>query len=595
MQTNLKSIAVLPFVNMSNNIDNEYFSDGLTEEIINALAKIKELSVTSRTSSFYFKGKKATTKEIGKSLGVGIILEGSVRFSKSKMRVTTQLIDTQNDYHFWSKTFDRNLDDIFEVQDEISLFIAEKLREHIGHLNIDKHLVFTPNIEVSTYKKYLKGRFYLMKLGLKNTTIAIETFQEVISEQPNFTNPYLDINQGYTYLGTMGLIPALEGFMKAQPYLQKALELNPNSAKSQLNLCWIECWQNWNLEKAFQHVSNALEIQPSDEIYLTISNLLTVQGKLDAAQNYIDKALELDPFSGMNHHYKGFLYYLQEDFDNALKYLYKSLKLNPDLPFSPLYIGECLLLSNRAVEALEYFQNLSESSQYDLTKLGGITMAHAVLGNQKEVKKGIQELENFLESEAKDKAFNFLILINVLLKNSDKAINLVEEAFNNHLPLILLLNTEPVVKPIRNEKPFKEIMLKAIKDNNTYNIKRKYKKSLLTKNEVEKYASQLEKIMHDYKPYLNPDITLNDIASYLELPPNYTSQLLNEGFNKNFSEYINTYRINEFKKRITLPESKNLTILAVAYDSGFNSKTSFNTFFKKIQGVSPNTYLKSII
>ncbi|MDX1829812.1 MAG: helix-turn-helix domain-containing protein [Lutibacter sp.] len=580
---------------MSNSTDNEYFSDGLTEEIINALAKIKELSVTSRTSSFYFKDKKVTSKEIGKSLGVGIILEGSVRFSKSKMRVTTQLIDTQNDYHFWSKTFDRDLEDIFEVQDEISLFIAEKLREHIGHLNIDKHLVFTPNIKVSTYKKYLKGRFYLMKLGLKNTTIAIETFQEVINEQPNFINPYLDINQGYTYLGTMGLIPAIEGFMKAQPYLQKALKLNPNSAKSQLNLSWIECWQNWNLEKAFKHASNALEIQPSDEIYLTISNLLTVQGKLDAAQNYIDKALELDPFSGMNHHYKGFLYYLQEDFNNALKYLYKSLKLSPDLPFSPLYIGECLLLSNRAAEALEYFQNLSESSQYDLTKLGGITMAHAVLGNQKEVKKGIQELENFLESEAKDKAFNFLILINVLLKNSDKAINLIEEAFNNHLPLILLLNTEPIVKLIRNEKPFKEIMLKAIKDNSTYNIKRKYKKSLLTKNEVEKYTSQLEKIMQDYKPYLNPDITLNDIASYLELPSNYTSQLLNEGFNKNFSEYINTYRINEFKKRITLPESKNLTILAVAYDSGFNSKTSFNTFFKKIQGVSPNTYLKSML
>ena len=122
---NKKSIAVLPLVNMSNNIENEYFCDGLTEEIINALAKIKDLSVTSRTSSFYFKNKTVTTKEIREKLKVATFIEGSVRTSKNKMRITVQMIDTLDDFHFWSETFDRNPENIFEIQDEISLFIAE--------------------------------------------------------------------------------------------------------------------------------------------------------------------------------------------------------------------------------------------------------------------------------------------------------------------------------------------------------------------------------------------------------------------------------------------------------------------------------------
>ena len=132
---NKQSIAVLPFVNMSNNIENEYFCDGLTEEIINALAKIKQLSVTSRTSSFYFKNKTVTAQEIKEQLNVATFIEGSVRTSNNKMRITVQMIDTIDDFHFWSETFDRNPDNIFDIQDEISLFIA---KNYVSTLVISK-------------------------------------------------------------------------------------------------------------------------------------------------------------------------------------------------------------------------------------------------------------------------------------------------------------------------------------------------------------------------------------------------------------------------------------------------------------------------
>lgn len=590
---NQKSIAVLPFVNMSNNIENEYFCDGLTEEIINALAKIKQLSVTSRTSSFYFKKKKVTAKEIGEKLKVAAFIEGSVRTSKTKMRITVQMIDTVDDYHFWSETFDRNPENIFEIQDEISLFIAEKLREHLGHLEIKDKLVKPIDVPVAIYREYLKGRYYIMKLDYENSIKGIKILQNLIKKEPNFPNTYLDINLAYFNMGTMGLLPAFEAYEKAKPFLLKALELDPNSSRSQLNLAMIECWQNWNLKKAYEHANKALEIQQADDIYLTISNFLTVEGKLDAARNYLDKALQLDPYAAINHHYKGFLYYLKEEYNTAVPFLKKALELDPKLPFPPIYIGICLLMSGKPNEALAYFGSLKGISVKDLTKLGGETMCYAKLNETEKCNDGIKELETYLTTTLVDKAFTFLILVNALLGNNEKVVDLMTQAYNNHLPLILVLNPSPILKPLKSHKRFKDIMLRAIPDNLNYKQKKKYKQALLNKDEIQKYTKELEQIMMDYKLYLNPDLSLKDLASYLELPANYVSQLLNQGFDKNFSEYVNTFRLHEFKQRVLLEENKDLTIMAVAYDSGFNSKTVFNTFFKKIEGITPNTFLKT--
>ncbi|RSC93656.1 helix-turn-helix domain-containing protein [Tenacibaculum singaporense] len=589
---NSKSIAILPFENMSSNIENEYFCDGLTEEIINALAKINDLSVTSRTSSFYFKNKKVTVKEVKTKLGVSYFIEGSVRLSKTAMRITVQMVDTEDDFLFWSETFDRDLEDIFKVQDEISLFIAEKLREHIGHIEIEDKLVEPLNLSINTYREYLRGRYYLMKFDYESTLKSIGIFEDIIKKEPNFPNPYLDINQGYAYLGTMGLLPADEAFQKAQPHLKRALELDLSSPRSQLNLSWIECWQNWDLQKAYEHANNALEIQPTDEVYLTISSYLTIEGKLDSAQNYINKALELDPFSAINHHYKGYIYYLQQDYKKAIQFLQKSLTFNSALPFPPIYIGQSLLLSGKPNEALEYFDNLDGVSIKDLTKLGGKTMSYAFLGDDSKCYIGIRELEIYLNTELMGKALTFLVLTNVLLGNYEEAIDYVELAYKNKLPIILLFNTEPILKPIKNHKRFKKIMIQAISDNSNYTPIKRYRHSLLHTEDISKYVKEMEQVMMENKLYLNPNLSLKDLASYIELPTNYVSQLLNQGVNKNFSEYVNTFRLNEFKERVILDENKNVTIMSIAYDSGFNSKTVFNTFFKKKEGITPNTYLK---
>lgn len=580
----------MPFLNLSSSEDLEYFSDGITEEIINALSKIDELKVTSRTSSFSFKGTKSTIREIGKQLNVSIILEGSVRLSGSSSRITAQLIEVENDYHFWSETFDRDLENVFAIQDEISLLIADKLREQLGHFEMEEQLVDFYDVPLETYKKYLKGRFHLMRLDYTNTLKAISIFEEVIEESPEFPLPYLDINQGYIYMSTMGIIPAFEAFTKAQPFLQKAIELKEDLPETQLNLAWISCWQKWDLKEAYVHLNKAISIRPTDAMYLTMANFLTVEGRLELASKYLEKALDLAPFSSVNLHYKGFLFYMMGQYKKALPYFRRSLKIQPELPFPVVYIGASHLLDGRHDEGLAYFNNLPEDNLGFLAKMGGTTIAHAIMGNTAKAEEGISQLEAFLQTPSAGNALNFIVLCHIQLNNLDKAMEFIKQGVENHFPMVLLLPTEPLAEPLHNLPSFKKIIHTLIGDNLTKEPTQKYKKSLFNNQDLAQYKGRLVAIMEQEELYLEPMLTLRILAEYLNLPPNHTSQLLNEGFQQNFADYVNTYRLNHFKNALENSKAHHLTLIALAYDSGFNSKTVFNTFFKKKMGMTPKAY-----
>ena len=585
-----KSIAVLPFLNLSSKADLEYFSDGITEEIINALSTIRELKVTSRTSSFSFKGTDKTIPDIGRQLGVSIILEGSVRLSGTSARISAKLIEVENDYHFWSESFDRDLNNVFAVQDEISLIIADKLREHLGHFEMKSQLVNFYNVPLETYKKYLKARFYLMKLDYTNTLKAISLFEEVIEASPEFPLPYLDINQAYAYMGTMGIVPAFEAFAKAQPFLEKAIELKEDLPETQLNLAWISCWQNWDLKQAYIHLNNALNTRPTDTMYLTMANFLTVEGKIDSAMKYIDKALEVAPFSSINVHYKGFLFYMMGQYEKALPYFKQSLDIQPELPFPVVNIGACQLLSGRHEEGLAYFNSLPNDDSGYLAKLGGTTIANVIMGNIPEAEQGMSKLESFLLTPSAGNALNFLVLCNAQLNNLDKALDWINEGVKNHFPMVLLLPTEPLAKPLHNLPALNNIIQDLIGDTNSKEPVHKYKKSLFTSQDLNQYRDRLVALMEQEALFLKPELSLRLLAEYMNLPPNHMSQLLNEGFQQNFADYVNTFRLEHFKDQLRGNKSHHLTLLALAYDSGFNSKTVFNTFFKKKEGMTPKAY-----
>lgn len=591
-----KSIAVLPFVNMSSNVENEYFSDGMTEEIINALAKIKRLKVTSRTSSFFFKNKNIPITQIGQQLNVSTILEGSVRLSGNKMRITAQLIDVSDDFHFWSETFDRSMEDIFAVQDEISLLIADKLREHIGHFDIEDHLVDAPKIPVEVYKKYLKGKYYLLKLTLLGIKKGISILEEVIEMQPDFALAYLDINVGYASLGSIGLIPAGEAFAKGKPFLDKGIELNENLPESQINLALISCWQNWDIEATYGHLNKAMEIRPTADVYLNLSITLAVEGKFEGALKYQEKALQLDPISHINHHMKACIFYYQGKYEKAIPCFEKSVQLEDNFMYSKLYWGQTLLLMGRAEEGLAYFQKFPDDKLGELFKLGGTTLAYAALEEVEKAQMGIKKLEEALQTDSMGSAMNFLILCQTMMGKHDEAIELIEQGISYRLPMMLLLYTEPIVRSLHSIPRFQKMMRQILGKETTFDFsKRKYKKSLFNEELLTNYKHQLDGLMSVQKPYLDVSLTLRSLAELLAIPPNHLSQLLNEGFDKNFAEYINAYRVETFKAKAADPKQQHLTILALAYDSGFNSKTVFNTFFKKMEGKTPRAYWKEVV
>lgn len=585
------TVAVLPFVNRSSDPDAEYLSDGMTEEIINALSTIEPLRVTSRTSSFFYKNKQVPLPQIGRELRVAYVVEGSVRLAGDRMRVAATLVDVREDVPLWSQTLDRRLDDIFAIQDEVSLLVADRLREHIGHFDIDEQLVPALPVSVDNYQRYLQGRFHLLKMSPSEIKRGMNILGEIVVAQPDFPLAHLGLHLGYTLMATLGLMPASEAFAAGHPYLAKAIELDDSLAEVQLNLAYQSFLQAWDLPATYRHLQQSFERRPSVEYYQSMASTIVTEGKLQAAHNYIDIALQLDPFSAINYHLKGFIYYIQEQYAAAIQCYERSLELKPDAHVSLPELGQALILSGQYQRALDFFQELPLPED-DLTKLGGITMVYA-LTDPGRAQAGVKRLEQALEGPQMDRAINLLPLCHTLLGNETEALDLLEKGVDLRLPMMVYTQIHPILKPLRGLPRFRELTQRIFGQSPLITSPaRKYKKALLDQDEIDRYKTEMDRLMGKEQLFLEPDLSLRRLAEWLDLPPNYLSQLLNEGFGQNFAEYVNTYRVAAFKDKVTDPAYQHLTLLGVAYESGFNSKTTFNTFFKKVMGMTPAAYRK---
>jgi TolB-like protein len=293
-----KSLAVLPFVNMSSDPENEYFSDGITEELLNVLAQEQGLQVTARTSSFAFKDQNRDIKQIGAQLGAKSILEGSVRKSGNRIRITAQLINAADGYHIWSETFDRQLEDIFAVQDEIAQKITNRLREKLT-LESEAMNVGKPQTNnMDAYKIYLKGLFHANKWTQEDAEIAIAEFHKAIEIEPDFALPYSRLSSVHIYLGASGKQPSQQAFSRAKEYAQKAIQLDDRAAESHEALANIYMFHDWNWDEAFHSLDRAIELNPSYAgAYLTKALLLAIHERYDEAIETMKNSIQLDPFN----------------------------------------------------------------------------------------------------------------------------------------------------------------------------------------------------------------------------------------------------------------------------------------------------------
>lgn len=595
---NKNSIAVLPFVNMSPDQENEYFSDGITEEIINALVKIEGMHVIARTSSFAFKGKQQDIRSIGSELSVNTVLEGSVRKAGDKVRITAQLINAANGYHLWSEKYDRDLKDIFAVQDEISVKIVENLKEKLSETDIIEILSEPPTKNLEAYDLYLKGRFNLNKGSRDGTEEAVKYFLEAINVDPKFVLPYTGLCGCYIFYGGSGLMPSEEAFASARKYALKANEIDDGIAESHLALASVSFWDEWNFKKTCLSLNNAFQLSPgSADIHGFNSLCMLASNKTDEALSEIQMSINMDPLSLKASFQLGEFYYRTGKNAEAVKQFDKTLQQNPFYHQASILKAWSHLFLDEIEIAIEIFNKIPIGPDHSTDFLGGLGFAYYRKGNIEKINECLVALQT-QEKEGNAFLLNYsYALIYRSLNELDKMYNYLEKCFEEKVATLTFIRVDPVWKEFMNVPEFIKLVENAFngsQDSEAFSTNRKYQKSGLKDNDVNKYLRLLKKHMDDEKPYLDSSLGLKQLAERIDLSSNQLSQLLNEQLNQNFYDFVNSYRLEEFKRIVKNPKNKNFTLLYLAYDCGFNSKTTFNTFFKKSTGKTPSEYFKSI-
>lgn len=586
MNQTSRSIIVLPFVNMSSDPENEYFSDGITEEIINALTKVNGLKVIARTSSFAFKGKNIDVREIGKQLNVSTVLEGSVRKDSGRVRITAQLISSENGIHIWSESFNRDLNDIFEVQDEISIVIANKIRDNFGHLEIDEHLVKETTNNITAYEYFLKGRFHQLRWKPESIKKAIEFYDKAIECDNQFAKAYYGNLQCYGLLAAWGYMDQEEGFQMGILNFQKAKEIDTNLPEYYLSFVGKAFWGEWNFKAAYDFIQKALEVDPhySDALE-AMTELFIAHGYFNEAEKFLSIALETDPLSANHNYTLANINYMQKKYSKAISIIDDALQINSDLSLAAELKAVCLLRLKKQAEFDDYIKNLSRP---DLLK----TLYDVIHNNLKIKNELYEELKNASENKNQLVPYELFILANSSYK--EEALLLLEKYIKMRRGQIINYRVEPLLEPLRSLKGFDALYISNL-DKKDISIKTSSEKSLkIDLVEIDSLAEKVKTFLSENKSFLNPQLSLSGLAEEVEIHPNKLSFIINEKTGNNFNEFINGFRLEHFKSIANDPEYKNITILGLAYESGFNSKSVFNSYFKKTVGKTPKAWLDSV-
>ena len=377
-QAAAKSIAVLPFADMSAGKDQEYFADGLSEELLNLLAKLPELRVIGRTSSFQFKGRNEDLRVIGEKLNVAHILEGSVRKSGKKVRISAQLIRAVDGSHLWSETYDRTLDDIFVVQDDIAGEVVKALKlTLLGTTSVTRSRPVDPE----AYNLALQGRFFLDRRGKEDLERSVDYFQRSLERDPGYAPAWAGLSQAYAYQADNGYVPAADGYRRAREAAEKALVLDPQLADAHLAMGLVHSSYDWDWEAADASFRRALELESGNAKALRYAgSQARTLGHWSEAIELTNKAIERDPLLPTAYNTLGLALLAVNRDTEAEAAFRKALELDPDGPNQHLRLGTALLLQGKADAALQEMQQETDESW----RLCGLSLAFHALGRHSE-------------------------------------------------------------------------------------------------------------------------------------------------------------------------------------------------------------------
>ncbi len=592
----VRSLAVLPFVNMSSDPENEYFSDGITEEIINALTRVQRLSVTARTSAFSFKNKNIDIRAIGRQLGVTSVLEGSVRKGADTVRITAKLIRAEDGFLLWSERFDRKLEDIFAVQDEISLRIADQVRENFGHLDIGDRLVEHPAISAAEYQLFLKGRYHLHRFNKDDIKRGIEIFRQVVLARPDFALAHASIHYGYNMMAAAGLMPVKEALTIGEGHLDRALQLDERLPECHHSLGWHVLNWRWDFIGATKHLGRAIELRPGyadahQKMFIT----LALEGNLDSAYEHLQTAYRLDPLAALNNYFMGYHHYLTGALDTAHSYFVKTFEIEPGFMVGYAICALSLALQGRPDEILRVAARIPEMEGADEEREIMHALAHAARGDTAGTEAAVHSLQAALQGPHQERVRFFLVYIETLRGNARAAFAHIDEGVQRREPLMTLLKVDPLLRPLHADPAWASMLTEvyALSDDGTEAATVCTAPRQPDPAQAERHEARLLALMQQAHPHRDPNLSLRDLAARLDMHPNALSRLLNERIGDNFNAFVNRHRLQDFKAKALDPANRHITLLGLAMDAGFNSKTVFNAFFKKTTGMTPRAWLKA--
>jgi adenylate cyclase len=452
----LKTIAVIPFANLSTQKDDEYFTDGMCTEIQSQLSKIGALNVISRTSMLQFKDSKKTMKEIGEAIGADVLLEGSVQKSNDKVHINVQLIDAKQDKQLWADTYDKEFKDIFSIQGDVAKSVAMHLKANLTpseKARIEKK----PTNNMEAYNLYLKGNFYVQKVTPDDLAKGLAMMNEAIKLDPTFALPYIGIAYYYIIVTDFYMAPSV-----AMPQLKIAVEtavmMDTALASAHNWLGIYDFWYAWDWEKAHEEITKGIELAPNDYWgHFIYSWYFISHGQAEKAFAEGRKMVELEPQSPEEITFYGFLYYLTRKYDEALPEMTKASELDANYPFAHFIRGQCYIQQGKFAEAVTEIKKADDLFAAPWSH-GRLAYAYARAGNIQMAKTILDALKK--QSDTMYVASDVVASVYIALGDMDNAFIYLEKAFNERAGWMLWIKMDPIWDPIRNDPRFIAIVKK---------------------------------------------------------------------------------------------------------------------------------------
>ena len=452
----IDSLAVLPFINASADPEAEYLSDGITESIINNLSQLSGLRATARSTVFRYKGRESNPQEVGQELSVGAVLLGRVLQFGERLIIRTELVDVVSGYQLWGEQYNRDLIDIFTVQEEIAREISETLRLK---LRVEELRLLAKRSTESTaaYHAYLKGRYYWNKRTGDALRKAIQYFQEAIDTDPVYALAYAGLADCYTTLGWWRVLPPAESFPKATAAAVKALEIDQTLAEAHTSLAHVRLHYDWDATEAERGFNRAIESNPN---YATAhhwrAEYFAATGRLDKAVDADKRALELEPLSLIINSGMGQFLYWARRYDEAIAQIQKALEMDPHFTAAHFFIGLAYLQMEMYEKAIAEFQQAVTLSGDNSFMIASLARAYAASGKQSEAQKIIETLTDKAKREYVSPLD--LALVYAVMGAKDQAFEWLEKAYKERSAWLVFIGIEPGLDSLRSDSRFTELL-----------------------------------------------------------------------------------------------------------------------------------------